>query len=197
MSPAPRKVSDDEVLMAVSRAMARVSPSELTLGVIADEAGVTAAALVQRFGSKRALLLRVAEAFAGAAPMMFEQLRQAHRAPLDVVRAYAECMGDLATTPAALARSLAYLQADIADPDLRATLKQNALDGRREIAKLLEEAVSARQLARSTPVEELAQTIEHIISGALLTWAIHQNGTAKRWLRNAVDGVLRPWLRSG
>jgi AcrR family transcriptional regulator len=35
------------------RVMLRVGPAELTLGAIAAEAGVTAGALVQRFGSKQ------------------------------------------------------------------------------------------------------------------------------------------------
>ena len=38
---------------AMGRVMRRVGPAELTLGAIAAEAGVTAGALVQRFGSKR------------------------------------------------------------------------------------------------------------------------------------------------
>ena len=42
---------------ALVRVMHRRSPAELTLREIAAEADVTAGALVQRFGSKRALLL--------------------------------------------------------------------------------------------------------------------------------------------
>ena len=57
MSPRPRKVSDDDIYMAAQRAMSRLGPGELTLADIAAEAGVTAGLLVQRFGSKRDLLL--------------------------------------------------------------------------------------------------------------------------------------------
>ena len=42
---------------ALVRVMLRRGPAELTLREIAAEAGVTAGALVQRFGSKRKLLL--------------------------------------------------------------------------------------------------------------------------------------------
>ena len=68
MSPRPRKVSDDDVLAATHRAMARLGPGELTLAQIATEAGVTAGALAQRFGSKRALLLTLAERAASSVP---------------------------------------------------------------------------------------------------------------------------------
>jgi AcrR family transcriptional regulator len=51
VSPRPRKVSDEEVFAAAHRATLRLAPSELTLAEIAAEAGVTAGALAQRFGS--------------------------------------------------------------------------------------------------------------------------------------------------
>ena len=66
MSPRPRKVSDEEVFAAAHRATNRLAPSELTLAEIAAEAGVTAGALAQRFGSKRELLLALARAAAGS-----------------------------------------------------------------------------------------------------------------------------------
>ena len=61
MSPRPRKASDAEVFAAAHRVMSRLGPGQLTLGAIAAEAGLTPGALVQRFGSKRGLLLVLAE----------------------------------------------------------------------------------------------------------------------------------------
>ena len=57
MSPRRRKAEDADVFAALVRVMKHRGPAELTLRAIAAEAGVTAGALVQRFGSKRALLL--------------------------------------------------------------------------------------------------------------------------------------------
>src|SRR5215216_3346341 len=56
MSPRRRKAEDADVFAALVRVMLRCGPAELTLRAIAAEAGVTASALVQRFGSKRELL---------------------------------------------------------------------------------------------------------------------------------------------
>src|SRR6185436_11969993 len=56
MSPRRRKAEDVDVFAALVRVMLRRGPAELTLRAIAAEAGVTAGALVHRFGSKRALL---------------------------------------------------------------------------------------------------------------------------------------------
>jgi AcrR family transcriptional regulator len=55
MIPRRRKAEDTDVFTAKVWVLLRVGPAELTLGAIAAEAGVTAGALVQRFGSKRLL----------------------------------------------------------------------------------------------------------------------------------------------
>ena len=194
MSPRPRKVSDEEVFAAAHRAMTRLGPGELTLAEIAAEAGVTAGALSQRFGSKRGLLLALAEGAAAAAEDVIRELRAAHRSPLAAVRAYAECMAYLAQSPAALARNLAYLQIDLADPEFRAHLAVQARATRAGLQELLEGAVAAGELVRGTDVRMLARTVEVVLNGSLLTWAFYHDGTAVRWLRANVDAVLAPYL---
>jgi len=103
MSPRPQKVTDDEIYMAAQRAMSRLGPNELTLADIAGEAGVTAGLLVQRFGSKRDLLLALSKRFSGGTGEMFTELRRGHRSPLATLRAYCDCMAHMADTPAAFA----------------------------------------------------------------------------------------------
>ena len=97
MSPRPQKVTDDDIFMAAQRAMSRLGPGELTLADIAREAGVTAGLLVQRFGSKRDLLLTLSERFSGGTSEMFAELRRGHRSPLATLRAYSDCMAHMAT----------------------------------------------------------------------------------------------------
>jgi AcrR family transcriptional regulator len=194
MSPRPRKVSDGQVFAAALRAMQRLGPGELTLAEIAGEAGVTAGALAQRFGSKRALLLALTEGAAAAAGEFIRGLRAAHRSPLAAVRSYAECLAQLASSPASLARNLAYLQIDLADPDFRAQLAAQGRATRAGLHTLLDEAAAAGELARRTDTRALVRTLEVTLNGALLTWAFYQEGTAARFLRGAVDAVLEPYL---
>lgn len=194
MSPRPRKVTDEDVFAATHRAITRLGPGELTLAEIAGEAGVTAGALAQRFGSKRQLLLALSKAAAASAGSFIEQLRAAHRSPLAAVRAYAECMAQLAQSPAALARNLAYLQIDLADADFREQLGIQARATRTGLRALLGDAVAAGELKRGTDVAALARTVETVINGALMTWAFYEEGPAERWIREDVDAVLRPHL---
>ena len=119
MSPRPRKASDDEVFAATLRMMARLGPQQITLADIASEVGLTPGALVQRFGSKRALLLTLSEKFAHSTSAMFESLRAAEPSPLATLYAYADCMAQLGGSPEALAHHLMWLQQDLTDPEFR------------------------------------------------------------------------------
>lgn len=192
----PRKVSDEEVYAAAMRVMSRVGPNELTLSLIAGEAGLTPGALVQRFGSKRQLLVTMSELLSADMSQFFQQMRARHDAPLEIVRAYAECMAAMAPDTAALLRNLAYLQADLADPEIRKRLVAQSREVQRQLAALLEEAVSRGELSRDTDISALVRNIEALISGALLTWAYHEQGTAASWLRDHIDALLRPHLRA-
>jgi AcrR family transcriptional regulator len=175
--------------------MSRRGPHELTLADIADEAGVTPGRLVQRFGSKRALLVALSERFAGSAGPVFARLRAAHRAPLATLRAYAACMADLAPSPKALLRNLAYLQRDLADDVLREHLVVNAWATRHEIETLLEAAVRGGELRREVDVGALARTVETVVSGSLMSWATYREGEAVDWVGRDLEAVLAPWLR--
>jgi AcrR family transcriptional regulator len=194
MSPRPQKVTDDDIFVAAHRAMSRLGPGELTLADIAKEAGVTAGLLVQRFGSKRKLLLTLSQRFSGGTADMFADLRRGHRSPLATLRAYSDCMAHMAASPAAFARNFAYLQIDLTDPDFRKHLVKHAAATRVELQKLLKEAIDARELSPDTNPKQLARTIEAVIGGSMMSWAFYQEGTAAKWMRHDLDAVLKPYL---
>lgn len=188
----PRKASDEDIYAAAMRVMSRVGPTELTLTEIARETGVTAGALVQRFGSKRQLLVNMAGLLGAGTGDLFSQLRARHDDPLDVVRDYAACMAGMARTPADLLRNFSYLQADIADDELRNRLVAQSKSVSRELASLLREAIRDGGLRVGTDIPALVRNLEALISGALLTWAFHRRGSAESWVRRHVDDLLAP-----
>jgi len=194
VSPRPRKVSDEELFAATHAVMNRVGPGELTLSAIAREAGVTAAVLVQRFGSKRSLRLALSERYADQAGDLVEAMRRQHASPLAALRAYAACMAGLAASPAAFARSLAYLQIDLTDPDFRKPLAKQAKATRTSLERLIAAARAAGELTADVKPARLARTVEAVLGGSLLTWAFYQDGPAARWLRADLDAVLAPYL---
>ncbi len=190
MSPRPRKASDDEVFAAVVRTMSRLGPRELTLAHVAMEAGLTAGALVQRFGSKRALLLGLSERFAHSTKAMFEGLRAANPAPVATIYAYADCMAQMGESPDALANHLSWLQQDLTDPDFRRFTLIQARASRRELHRLVEEAIREGALNKDVDAAALARAIEITVGGSLMAWAVYQEGKATTWMRRDLDALL-------
>jgi AcrR family transcriptional regulator len=190
----PRKASDDEIFAAAMRVMGRYGPGQITLAHVATEAGLTPGALVQRFGSKRALLLALMERFSGTAPEMFNALRASTASPLAAIHAYAQCMAQMGETPDALARHLAWLQQDLTDPDFRRFMLVQARATRRELQRLVREAATLGELESEVDANALARAIETTVTGSLMTWAVHQEGTAVGWVRHDLDAVLDPWI---
>ena len=191
----PRKVSDEQVYEAAIRVMSRVGPADFTLAAIAEEAGVTPGALVQRFGSRQELLRTMASGLGADMRAFFRDTRAKEPGAVATIRIYAACMADMAKTPAALLRNFAYLQDDLTDPELRARLVDQSKVVRAELAKLVREAIELRELRKDTDVAPLVANIEALVSGALLTWAFHRKGSARGWLLEHIDALIAPHQR--
>lgn len=186
----PRKASDDEVFGAAYRVMQRLGPAEWTLADIAAEAGLTASALVQRFGSKRRLQVALMARFSKAVPGLYTALRGRHRSPLAALRAYADQVACLARSREELAHHLDYLRLDLTDPQMHTYFKRQAVAARAFIATTLAEAVARGELRETTDISRLTRLVEAVISGSLFTWATYRQGTASAWMRRNVADLL-------
>lgn len=197
MSPRRRKAEDSDVFAALVRVMLRRGPAELTLREIAREAGITAGALVQRFGSKRAMLLAHANyaAATGDAGLPVSQPRTS--SPLGTLRAAAAMYASLADSPRAAVRNLAYLLNDLSDPALRRHLLRMSRTARVWYEQMLTDAITAGELRDVTDVRPLARLIEATLRGSFLNWALYREGSAVDWLREDLDVVLGPYLTGG
>ena len=197
MSPRPRKASDAEVFAAASRVMSRLGPAQVTLADIAAEAGLTAGALVQRFGSKRELLLALAAQGADATRAAFAGLQAAHASPLAALRAYADGFARMGESPGALAHHLAYLQLDLTDPEFHRHTMAQAHATSAALRDLLDAAVAAGELAPGVDTGVLARTVQAVLSGSLMTWAFYREGPAADWVRADLEAVLWPLAGAG
>jgi AcrR family transcriptional regulator len=191
MSPRPRETSDDAILAATARVMQRRSPAELTLADVAKEAGIVPATLIQRFGTKRALLLATVKTAPAGVPLQFAAARAKYASPLEaLVELFVDCTG-FASTPEAMANGLAYLQIDLTDPDFRAITLAQFKAIREETRKLLDAAVAARELA-PCDTTALARLIQQVRGGSMLDWAVFRQGTLARWVRRDLEALLGP-----
>jgi AcrR family transcriptional regulator len=192
MCPRPRETTDAAILEATHRAVSRYGPAKLTLAHVAAEAGVAPATLIQRFGTKRGLLLALAKLGTASTAKEYAAIRAAHPSPLEGLFAIADCMAGMAPTPAVLANHLAYLHIDLTDPDFHQLALEQARVARGEVRAVLNAAVAAGELL-PCDTERLARVVQVTLGGGLLAWAIERVGTAAQWLRYDLETVLSPY----
>lgn len=192
MTPRPRETSDAEILAALARVMQRRSPVELTLADVAKEAGVVPATLIQRFGTKRELLLANCKAWTADVVGQFARARAKYSSPLKtLVEFFVESSG-FAATPESMANFLAYVQIDLTDPEFRAVLLTQFVTMRDQTKKLLEDAIAAREL-RPCDTAELARLVQQVNGGAMLDWAVYRKGPLAAWIRRSLEALLAPY----
>ena len=195
MSPRPRTVDDSTILEAAVTVLGRIGPERLTLADVGEEAGLSAATLVQRFGSKRDLMLSVLRFATEGFDERFQQAIKESDSPLEAI--FTAAMDrPMHADPGALAHMLAFYLSDLGDPDFRALASDNTRKAVAGFKQMLDEAVAQGELAESyVDTEQLAQTIYSLMMGTLLTWTVTGEGSYRARVRNELDVLLRPFRR--
>ncbi|MEU6715692.1 TetR/AcrR family transcriptional regulator [Nonomuraea sp. NPDC046802] len=198
----PRTTSDEAILQAAGRAIGRHGPHGLTLAAVAEEAGLSPATLVQRFGSKKGLLTAFADHANQSVRLPFQRARERHDSPLEALHAALADLSSAVATPEELANSIGLLQLDLTDPELRERAAEHARRMHDEIAALLADAVAAGELAGQAQVPRLARAVQIAYNGVLIVWALTGDGPLAAAMREAVEetlGVKTPnqWAEQG
>ncbi|MCL4522410.1 MAG: TetR/AcrR family transcriptional regulator [Acidobacteria bacterium] len=187
-----RTIPDASVLQAAFRVISRLGPNQFTLADIAKESGLAPATLIQRFGSKRGLLLALAKGAAEGAGGCFAKVRAGNRSPLKALFATFREMARLAKTPEVLANSMAFLQMDLTDPEFRRWTLVNSRATLAGFRDLLEDAIRAGELVKCD-TQGLARLIQAAAHGSMVSWAFHQEGKVEEWVRRDMELLLRPY----
>ena len=191
----PRRVSDDQILMATARVMGRVPPGELTLSLVGREIGLAPATLLQRFGSKLGLLSALAEAGAQGMPDVLVAVRATYASPSAAIDAYLKGFAMLAPTAKALVNNLAYLQLDLSEPALRAPTRAMFAAHEAALRSLLDEGVAAGEL-RALDSASVARTLLSVVQGALIVWGVYRNGTVSAAIEREVRAVMGSYSKA-
>ncbi len=193
--PRPRTVSDETILDAVRDLAHRIGPSRLTFATVAAEVGLAAATLVQRFGTKRDLLLAADKR---GVDLWVDALdRSTAASPLARIVEGLTLAVDGVATPELMVNSIAMLQLDLADPDFHAETLRGARAVRASIERNLSAALDAGELRAGTDVATLATLVETTYHGAMIGWAIHRDRPLADWMREQVEAVLAPYRTAG
>ncbi|MFF4422501.1 TetR/AcrR family transcriptional regulator [Streptomyces sp. NPDC001549] len=194
MAGRPRGVEDAVILRAAAEVMGRLGPSGLTLAAVARAVGLVPGTLVQRFGSKRGLILALADQSVRDADALPDRVRGEQGSALGALAALLAEWTAPMVSPETFANHLAFLCMDLTDPELheRALAVHDAQ--RRAVRTLLAQALATGELRAATDVEELTSTVQAVTSGAGLSWALDRKGALVQRVRHGLDAVLAPHI---
>lgn len=194
--PRVRTVSDEDILDAAERVVHRVGPIRVTLADIGAEAGLSPAALIQRFGTKRELLLAMVARGVGGVRARFEKAAVAPGDRLDaLVEAFVSGAAAIAG-PEAYANALSFLHVDVTEPDFREHTRAWFAAMHEGSRRVLEQAERAGEIKRGD-LDAIARALVVAYNGALLLWAVEREGAPMDAVRLAVETVLEPHRKDG
>ncbi|MFD9376610.1 TetR/AcrR family transcriptional regulator [Streptomyces sp. NPDC059999] len=192
MAGRPRGVDDATILRAAVDVMGRTGPAKLTLAAVAREVGLVPGTLVQRFGSKRGLLLALSAYGVRDVAELRERAVRDHASPLDALDALIAAAWSPMAGPEAYANHLAALCTDLADPEFRGHALAAQRAHHEACHTLLTRAADAGELHPDTDTTALAAAVQAAVTGAGLLWAVDHEGTLAGRQRTALTAALEP-----
>ncbi|MGW6971258.1 TetR/AcrR family transcriptional regulator [Streptomyces sp. NPDC054952] len=185
-------MDDATILRAAVDVMGRTGPAKLTLAAVAREVGLVPGTLVQRFGSKRGLLLALCEYGVRGVAELRERAVREHASPLDALDALIAAAWSPMAGPEAYANHLAALCTDLTDPEFRLHALAAQRAHHEACHTLLTRAAAAGELRPDTDTTALAAAVQAAVTGAGLLWAVDQEGTLAGRQRTALSAALEP-----
>jgi AcrR family transcriptional regulator len=184
-----KQVTDEQIIAAAMRCAIAIGPS-MTLADVGEQVELSAATVVQRFGTKRELMRAVVK------------FRTARVRAVDfagkgdpITRVIDGMCGITAwmKTKEHVANYVAVLHTDLADPESREMVCSQFQSHRHVIAAVLDEAV-ASGLMKPCDTLVLARLLQATVLGAQQSWAIAPQGELPDWVAQCLHRCIAPWL---
>jgi len=191
--PRPRTVSDDDILGAAAVVIGELGPDRLTLGEVGRKVGLSPATLLQRFGSRRGLLLALANHDVNAVPARLRMAASGSGSALDALVGALVDTASQINSPERFANHLAFLLKDLADPQFQAITRRYASSVSAAIRAVLAAAADRGEL--DADVDVLAELMHVVYNGALVTWGMNPDGEPAARVASHLWEVLQPYRR--
>ncbi|MGH2913621.1 MAG: TetR/AcrR family transcriptional regulator [Solirubrobacteraceae bacterium] len=189
----PIETEDDELLDAADAVLMDVGPSAFTLARAADAAGVSAATLIKRFGSKQRLFLRLSQRWVATLDELLRARAEPLASPLARLRAVALHSYNDLDHPTTAHNQVAALAVDLQSDELRGWLHVGWGHVRRHMQRHAEAAVAAGELVGAPPPAQLARLVFGAMEGGCIAWSVHPEGSLVDRLGADLDALLSGW----
>jgi AcrR family transcriptional regulator len=187
----PRTVSDDAILDATEQALAD-GGTAFALGDVAARLGVSAQAVLHRFGSRHALVLAVAERRARRATEKIGAGFDVEGSPLRAMLDFFEHrMRSRDYSRKALAGGFAFMLAGVSDEAIRPHLVTQVAAIRANLYAFVAGAVKAGELHGNA--EAITELVEAAYNGSIYLWLIDRQGTAWDYFEPRLRRLLAPY----
>ncbi len=186
----PREISDQRLLAAIASAIGDRGPHKVTLADVATRAGVSTGILVQRFGSKRGMLLTFARSASPGPGIGRALTKQGDPADVLATALAGRSGGDMEIDQ--FVNHLAFLHLDLADPEFREALAAQE----REIFDMMLAYLHAKvsdQVLVVENVADLAVQVMNIRHGVRIRWAIDQTVPLRDAMLASMRTLLLPY----
>ena len=189
----PIETEDHELLAAAWETLRTEGPSGFTLAKAAALAGVSAATMIKRFGSKQALLVRLSEHWVDCQDEVLTAAAAPHGSPLARLRAVALHPYRDLDDPEHAPMQLAALAIDLQHDHMRLLLHRGWGHSRRHLALHAADAIAAGQLRNCPPPSQVARLVAAAMEGDCLAWSVHPEGSLLDRLSEDLDVLLAAW----
>jgi AcrR family transcriptional regulator len=187
----PRLTTDTALLDAAATVLARTGSTGFTLELAGQQAGVSAATLVKRFGSKRGLLIASSQRWIDSIEP--EPASSPGESPLATlhrlsVRSYIDH-----SQPDDAALHVSSLAADLGDPELTRLLALGWARKRSQLERLIRRAIDAGELRNAPAPAMAARTLFALLEGSFLGWTVDPSGSLLSILDTEFDNLIASW----
>ena len=184
--PPKKSIEDAEVLEKALLVISELGPENFTLADIGKAVGLSPATLMQRFGTKHALLIQAAKHVPNKMKAEKGQLKNSSLAwDEELIELLSETPEGLRTRQE-IANSLGLLKLDMIDPQLHPIARQLFEELRAQIQELLEQGKAKGQLPPNADANELAWQLDALRHGLVIQWTLSGEGTLQDWLRKGL-----------
>lgn len=193
----PKLVTDREALAAAARVIGRRGPVDFTIREVAQEAGLAPATIMQRFRTKRGLLLALEVGSRETLAEAFDAAEREADSPAEaIVLALTRCAAVFRSS-GEMANHLAFLAVGLNDPELARHSRAYFALFRARLKALLAKAQRQGDIGPSVDLDEQTMLLEVAYNGALTTWAIEREGPLPELLGAALRAGLPLGGRQG
>ncbi len=188
--PSKKIIDDAPVLEKALLVISEKGPETFTLADVGKVVGLAPATLMQRFGSKRALLIQAAKHVPAKLKEDLEKLK-AKGLSWDT-----ELMELLGQTPEGfgtrrdIANNLGLLKLDMIDSELHPIARELMERLRNRIKELLERAKAGGLLSTRTDTGMLAWELDALRHGLVIQWTLSGDGPLQEWLEKGIRNYL-------